>query len=99
MSRIALAAAVLSWGFTLAACDTPRYVDESQGEKSVQGLPGQVVFDVHASYTQNPPTCVAILPFEVPPGNQSQIDLRIDQAGTVRRAIYAHLAPQGKRDI
>jgi len=96
------AALFLTCALALAAagCGTPTYVDQGLQESDASGgFPGQVAFRVYDAYTRQPPGCVAVLPFAVPPGSESQADLRIDQATTVRRAIYAHLAPQGKRDV
>lgn len=84
---------------TLGACGSATYVDKGNGEKVLGGLSGQVVYQLHDIYRRSPPGCVAILPLKVPDGGASTAELRIDQAQTVRRALYAHLSPQGKRDV
>lgn len=99
MVRFGSAVVIGVFGLTLAGCGSPSYVDRGSDQEEVGGLPGQVVYKVFESYSQKPPACVAVLPFAVPPGSESQTDLRIDQAKTVRRAVYAHLSPQGKKDI
>lgn len=60
-----------------------------------------VVYEVHPEYQRRPPECVAVLPFKVPPGaGVGDADaIRNFDAETVRRAFYAQLAPQSKRDI
>lgn len=99
MGRSVAAVAFSLLGAALSGCGAATYVDKGQGESEVEGMPGQVVFRLSEAYKAHPPSCIAILPFAVPPGGESQAALRIDQAETVRRAIYAHLSPQGKRDI
>lgn len=88
----------------LAACLTPSYIDK--GAKKTEASPfGAVTYQVHETYRAQSPACVAVLPFAVPPEKKAseskQIPVRptIDQSETVRRAVYAHLAPQGKRDV
>ena len=90
---------ILMGAVMIAGCGTATYVDKGEGETEVNGLSSQVVYQLYDVYRQAPPGCVAILPLTVPKGGASTLELRIDQAQTVRRALYAHLSPQGKRDV
>jgi len=83
----------------LVACSTPSYVDRSKGGSSSIGDPfNSVVFEVYEAYKTTPPNCVAVLPFKTSAKDVGD-KISVDQTETVRRAFYAHLAPQGKRDI
>ncbi|SCA56863.1 conserved exported hypothetical protein [Candidatus Terasakiella magnetica] len=83
---------------TLNACTTPSYVDEGKDEMSLNPL-NQVRFKVFDSYKKSPPNCVAVLPFSDERDLQDDEALSFDESKAVRQAFYAHLAPQGKRDI
>lgn len=76
----------------LAAC-SPAYVDRGREQPAEGTRDDQVVYKVHDSYRAKPPACVAILPLVAAPG------IDADKAEAVRRAFYAHLSPQGKRDV
>lgn len=76
----------------LAACSTPVYVDKAKGGPE-DAWPNRVVFQVHPAWKQAPPDCIAILPLEAAQGSDPAA------SDSVRRALYAHLAPQGKRDV
>ncbi len=85
----------------LAGCASPSYVDkmDSNGDASANPF-SKVLFHVYDSYNNNPPDCVAVLPFKTPKGgNPKDEKITFDQTSAVRRAIYAQLAPQGKRDV
>jgi TPR repeat protein len=76
---------------SLGACASPNFVDKSKsptGERI-----NEVAFEVHDIYQSDPPSCIAVLPF-TPKGG-----VKAEDAERVRRAIYAHLAPQRKADI
>lgn len=90
VSRAALLAAI---AVIPAACSTPRYVEKGN-EGSVPTLGGTVTYKVHPLMESAPPACVAILPFT--PGDDG---VTKEETDGVRRAIYAHLAPQGKKDV
>jgi tetratricopeptide (TPR) repeat protein len=83
----------------LVGCAAPSYVDKGKGSSSGKDDPfNSVVFQVHEAYKTSPPDCVAVLPFETSAKDAGE-DISVDQTETVRRAFYAHLAPQGKRDV
>ncbi len=89
----------LSLATILAGCASPSYVDKGKADSSSSSNPfNSVVFQVHDAYKNSPPDCVAILPFETS-SKDSDEGISVDQTESVRRAFYAHLAPQGKRDI
>lgn len=92
--RAAPAALVLA--ALAAGCGGPAYVDKADGRADPGELRPDVVFHVHDAYRQAPPPCVALLPFEGPAEGNA---VTPDKVESVRRAVYAHLAPQGKRDI
>jgi len=74
---------------TLAACST-QYVDRGKGETAGENaLAPQVLFTVHEAYRAQPPECIAILPLQ---GEKPDM-------ATVRRAVFAHLAPKAYRDV
>ena len=87
--------------FTLAlsGCLSPSYNDtKTANAKTGNANPfGDVAFHVYDSYTQNPPNCVAVLPFSY--SSTGEFPVSADQAEVVRKALYAHLAPQGKMDV
>lgn len=84
----------------LAGCSTPSYVDLEKGTSSSGNPFSQVEFRVDEAYRSDPPDCVAVLPFEAPINKGTHNGaVSFDQAEAVRRAFYAQLAPQGKRDI
>lgn len=85
----------------LAGCAGPSYIDEGKEETSSAANPfNKVFFRVHDAYNNDPPDCVAVMPFTTPEDGTSQAeDINLDQTEIVRRALYAHLSPQGKRDV
>ncbi|MBW7996806.1 MAG: tetratricopeptide repeat protein [Candidatus Glassbacteria bacterium] len=84
----------------LAGCAGPSYIDEGKEESSAANPFSKVFFRVHDAYNDDPPDCVAVMPFTTPEDGASQAeDINLDQTETVRRALYAHLSPQGKRDV
>lgn len=79
----------------LAACGTPAYVDRGKGEAPSELHPNQVLFTLHPAFQASPPACVAVLPLAVRvPENDAAA-----QAPLVRRVLFGHLAPQGRRGI
>lgn len=89
----------LSLAWLLAGCAGPSYVDKGKDGASSSGNAfNNVIFQVYDAYKESPPDCVAVLPFETS-SKDSDEAITVDQTETVRRAFYAHLAPQGKRDI
>ena len=83
----------------LVGCASPSYVDKGKdGSSGTDVLFNSVVFQVHDTYKNSPPNCVAVLPFETTLENKKD-GITFDQTETVRRSFYAHLSPQGKRDI
>ena len=97
----ALRIAVIPLGAFLAGCAGPTYVDKADGDGNNFANPfSTVVFHVYEDYNADPPDCVAVLPFETPEEGESTADgISLDQTESVRRAFYAHLSPQGKRDV
>ena len=93
--------AVIAFGAFLAGCAGPSYVDKADEDENKLINPfSKVVFHVYEDYNTHPPDCVAVLPFETPKeGESSADDISLDQTESVRRAFYAHLSPQGKRDV
>jgi tetratricopeptide (TPR) repeat protein len=93
----------LSLSFVLlmgVGCAGPTYVDKSKPEIGNGNPFSKVIFQVHDAYQSEPPACVAILPFATKSaGDASDKGISVDQSEAVRRAVYAHLSPQGKRDI
>ena len=79
----------------LSGCLSPSYLDTKDGaSKNGTSNPfGEVSFHVFDAYTSSPPNCVAILPFTY------ASTLSMADAELVRKTLYAHLAPQGKKDI
>lgn len=102
MSGSPLTRLVFLWALSggLLGCATPSYVDKGKGENSSELNFSEVVFQVHDGYNSNPPDCVAVLPFRTPKEGISQAEgVTLDQTESIRRAFYAHLSPQGKRDV
>ncbi len=96
---IARIAFPLSLAWLLAGCGSPSFVDKGKDGSTHKGNSfNDVVFQVHDAYLAAPPDCVAVLPFESS-SEDSDEGITVDQTESVRRAFYAHLAPQGKRDI
>ncbi len=92
---IALAATVM-----LSGCLTPSYVDRNKEDPNLAAnVLNSVVFEVHPAYGKRPPACIAVLPFTADTDGDANEEVTAEQAEGVRRAMYAHLAPQGKRDI
>lgn len=90
MKRVAILAVL-----ALAACGTPSYVDRGQGEEPSGFHPNEVVFTLHQRFRAAPPSCVAVLPLDIRvPENDAA-----DQAPLVRRVLFGHLAPQGRRGV
>ncbi|MGE5476671.1 MAG: GNA1162 family protein [Bacteroidales bacterium] len=91
--RRMLVPAVLT--LALAACGTPSYVDRGKGEEPSAIRPNEVLFTLHDGFRTAPPACVAVLPLQV---NVPENDLA-EQAPLVRRVLFGHLAPQGRRGV
>jgi len=85
----------------VAGCTGSSFVDKADGhEATTNPFSDRVLFHVHDAYKNKPPICVAILPFKTPKGSESNAKhISLDQSETVRRALYARLSPQGKRDV
>ncbi len=94
MMRPALILAV--GAVALGACTSPVYVDKGRDEQEVPLALNSVVFQVHEAWRAAPPGCIAILPLRGPERGGELASGRIE---AIRRAIYAHLAPQGRRVI
>lgn len=94
---ISRAVLVLPVALTLAvaACGTPAYVDRGKGEESSPLRPNEVLFTLADSFHAAPPACVAVLPLEVRVPENDQAG----QAPQLRRVLYGHLAPQGRRGV
>ncbi len=94
-------AAVSILALILAACTSPSYVDKMDKKGDATANPfSKVVFHVYDTYNENPPECVAVMPLGTPKGTASKdAKITFDQASAVRRAVYAQLSPQGKRDV
>ena len=84
----------------LLGCSTPTYIDKGKQETGSAVNFSDVVFQVHDSYNNDPPNCIAVLPFKTPKDGESKAEgITLDQTESIRRAFYAHLSPQGKRDV
>lgn len=77
----------------LAGCGTPSYVDRGKGETASDIWPNQVTFVLHESFRHSPPRCVAVLPLDMAAAGQPE------PAIAVRRVLFGHLAPQGRRSV
>lgn len=80
----------------LAACTSPVYVDRGAAEEAPPLALNAVSFHLSEAWSARPPSCVAVLPLTGPEGEAAVDPARIE---AVRRAIHAHLAPQGRRDV
>jgi len=84
----------------IVGCATPSYVDKADEGAVVDSPFSNVIYHVYDDYNSKPPECVAVLPFGTPEdGTSTADDISLDQTETVRRALYAHLSPQGKHDV
>ncbi len=84
----------------LSGCFTTSYVHKNEPVNDFQAaLLNTVIFEVSPAYGQTPPKCVAILPLVPDTDGDANDDVTLEQAENVRRALYSHLAPHGKRDI
>jgi len=86
----------------VSGCIGPSYLDTKNGDPkdSASNPFGEVSYHVYDSYTNEPPNCVAILPFTHSVKNgTSSTKITLDNVEVVRKALYAHLAPQGKKDV
>ena len=89
---------LMSLALLLIGCSSPSYIDKGKNGSSIGTFFNSVVFQVHDAYKNSPPKCVAVLPFER--ASEDGVEsVSFDQSEAVRRAFYAHLAPQGKRDV
>ena len=86
-----LAGLVLS----LAACSDPIYVDRNAGLGPPDFWPNQVVYRVGPQWKAAPPDCIAVLPLDVADGTS----VSPEDAARVRLALFAHLAPQARREV
>lgn len=87
---------LLALALALAACTTPVYVDQGKQEEAPPLALNAVAFNLHEAWTAKPPACIAILPLKGPEKGDAPDKERIE---AVRLALYAHLAPQGRRDV
>lgn len=91
---IAVRPAVLTiMAATLVGCGTPSYVDRGKGETASDIWPNQVTFILHESFRHAPPRCIAVLPLDMTATEQPE------HAISVRRVLFGHLAPQGRRSV
>ena len=81
----------------LAACAEPSYVETAgvtpMGQPST--WTNEVLFQVHDAFRQTPPDCVAILPLNA----AAELADGAEAAAKVRRALFAQLAPQARREV
>lgn len=94
MSGARLSAMLLA--AALSACASPVYVDKGKAEETPPLALNPVSFQVHEAFSAHPPACVAVLPLSGPGGDAVIEPARVE---AVRRAVYAHLAPQGRRSV
>jgi len=94
----AIKSTIFLLGMSLSACSTQNYVDISNSDAPSIPVAGNIVYHLHEAYTEHPPDCVAVLPFTLADAGEAS-ESQIDQPEAVRRAFYAHIAPQGKRDV
>ena len=78
----------------LSACSSPTYVNKGEGESGWIGL-NDVTYQVHDSFKQAPPDCIAILPLTAKSDSERKISS--ENLTTVRLSLYAHLSTQSKR--
>lgn len=83
---------------SLGGCSSPVFRDKGATGGTDQNFPNQVTYQLMNAYKASPPDCIAILPFTSNEDGESAEKTR-QNAENVRRAFYAHLAPQGKRDV
>ena len=57
-------ASISATAFILAACSSPLYVDRGDATQSESRSLDRIVYQVNAGFVENPPRCIAILPFE-----------------------------------
>ncbi len=101
-SALTLASALIFIS-VLAGCATPSYIDKDRedknGSNNISLQP--VFFQVHQSYRDNPPECIAVLPFNSASGNKDSAfgGAGAREAMEVRKAFYGHISPLNKRDI
>jgi len=90
---------LIGLGLILSSCLSPSYLDtkNSDAKNGKRNPFGEVNYHVYESYTSAPPNCVAILPFTQTTKGKEPI--RFEDAEIVRKALYAHLSPQGKKDV
>ncbi len=93
MTRPLPAALALLPALALAACGDPAYVDTAH-PGTVLPWQDAVEYRVAPSWRQAPPDCIAILPLAA-----DSKAVGADGAAIVRRAVYGHLAPQGRRFV
>lgn len=89
-------------GIGLGGCLSPAYIDSKNdiGTVNPNSVFGEVNYHVSQSYKENPPLCVAILPLSSSTAEGAiNPDNGFDPASMVRKAMYAHLATQGKKDV
>ncbi len=106
---------VMAFGLFLAACAVPLDVSVKTGLEAgsaprsspggLEELISGLNFKVSGSYMTAPPKCVAILPLNKAPLSKEEGEsagpsgITFDQTEVVRRVLYAHLSPHGKRDV
>ena len=84
----------------LSACSAPTYVDKGKNTKSFGSPFSEIVFHVHEAYEDDPPKCIAVLPFETSSdGKPDSQNITLSQTQSIRRAFYAHISPHGTRDV
>lgn len=88
----------------LAGCITPSYVDRAQDEEPASAVVvDPVVYQVHETFRQAPPKCIAVLPFQAaipePADDGVEKTIQPQEVRLVRRAFFAHLAPQQWRSL
>jgi len=79
----------------LAGCLDPVYVDQNSALQPPDFWPNQVVYQVHKPWEAAPPACIAILPLNA--GEAAAV--APEDSARVRIALFAHLAPQGRRQV
>jgi tetratricopeptide (TPR) repeat protein len=81
-------------------CSSPSYIDKADENAVARTSFSKVLYHIHDTYNSEPPKCLAVLPLNAPKDRVSTANnISLDQTETVRRALYAHLSPQGKYDV
>ena len=85
---------------TFSSCSQKvEYVEKDKAGIKIPLITNQVLYKTYKSFDIQPPTCVAVLPFDLEKQFKLHKNVYLEPSAVVRRSVFSHLSPLTYRDI